>query len=86
MGINKEPSGTPPAPGAAPGANSRPGSATPTKSSIETLAAAAAAAAAATGGVEHGNSAAAYSSLLDIGQAYGLWSTEDSSSGQDISR
>jgi len=65
MGINKEgPGGAPsPSPGRTP-------STTPTKSSIETLAAAAAAAA---GGDEAGN----YSSLLDIGQAYGIWGAGD---------
>ena len=47
---------------------------TPTKSSIDTLAAAAAATA------SNDEAASRYSSLLDIGQAYGIWNpTEDNS-------
>jgi len=56
-------------------------SATPTKtSSIETLAAAAAATA------ENDGVASAYSSLLDIGQAYGIWNPTDDNSedGRDL--
>jgi hypothetical protein len=85
MGINTTPGNAPATAG--PRSGSAPN--TPTKSSIETLAAAAAAHAAAAGGVGAANSeaaAAAYSSLLDIGQAYGIWGAEDSSSGHDISR
>jgi len=63
MGINKQPPEQP----------SRQTS-TPTKSSIETLAAAAAATA------SSDEAASRYSSLLDIGQAYGIWNpTEDNS-------
>ena len=67
MGINKE---------VAPPSGRQ--SATPTKSSIETLAAAAVAAAAA-GGAEGGDSSN-YSSLLDIGQAYGIWAPGEENS------
>ena len=85
MGINREPGTTPGIAGPKNGNGSAPG--TPTKSSIETLAAAAAAAAAA-GGADGAQAAAAaaYSSLLDIGQAYGIWGADDSSSGHDTSR
>ena len=69
MGINKEVA--PPAGGNGNGRQS----ATPTKSSIETLAAAAVAAAAAGGDGSDG--APNYSSLLDIGQAYGIWAPGD---------
>ena len=69
MGINKEVA--PPAGGNGNGRQS----ATPTKSSIETLAAAAVAAAAA--GVDGSDGTPNYSSLLDIGQAYGIWAPGD---------
>lgn len=71
MGINKEGGG---GGGGAPSPSRTP-STTPTKSSIETLAAAAAAAAAASGGGDE--AAGNYSSLLDIGQAYGIWGAGD---------
>merc|ERR1711963_198088 len=63
MGINKQPKQQPPRQ-----------TSTPTKSSIDTLAAAAAATA------SNDEAASRYSSLLDIGQAYGIWNpTEDNS-------
>jgi len=75
MGINnKEMS---PAAGASGGRHSASGNSaatTPTKSSIETLAAAAALAG---GGGDEGSN---YSSLLDIGQAYGLWAPGEENS------
>lgn len=69
MGINKDVS----VGGGAPSPSPRQSS-TPTKSSIETLAAAAVAAAAAGQGED------GYSSLIDIGQAYGIWNPGEESS------
>jgi hypothetical protein len=78
MGINnKEMSPAAAVGGGSGGAGGRHGTATnnatPTKSSIETLAAAAALA----GGGDEGSN---YSSLLDIGQAYGLWNPGEDNS------
>lgn len=84
MGINKAPE--PARGGAGNGAGAERQTSTPTKSSIDTLAAAAVAAAAANAaGAAGGEDAASrYSSLLDIGQAYGIWNpTEDNSNDND---
>ena len=70
MGINKTPENV---------TNSRSATSTPTKSSMETLAAAASAVTSATA-ADSADAASRYSSLLDIGQAYGIWNpTEDNS-------
>ena len=83
MGINKAPE--PQRGGSNNTSNNDRQTSTPTKSSIDTLAAAAVAAAAANAaGANQDDAAARYSSLLDIGQAYGIWNpTEDNSNDND---
>ena len=72
MGINKQTDS--PQQGGQGGQQPRPVVSTPTKSSIETLAAAAAATA------SNDEAASRYSSLLDIGQAYGIWNPSEDNS------
>ena len=65
MGINKTPE------------PNRSATSTPTKSSMETLAAAASAV---TASADSADAASRYSSLLDIGQAYGIWNPSEDNS------
>jgi len=67
MGINKTPE------------PNRSATSTPTKSSMETLAAAASAVTSAQA-ADSGDAASRYSSLLDIGQAYGIWNPSEDNS------
>ena len=67
MGINKTPE------------PNRSATSTPTKSSMETLAAAASAVTSAAAS-DSADAASRYSSLLDIGQAYGIWNPSEDNS------